>query len=249
MAGHSKWNNIKRKKSKVDAQRAKIFTKAIKEIQIAARMGGGDPAGNPRLRTAILSARSVNMPTDNIERAIKKGTGDLEGVNYEEIVFEGYGPGGTAVYVETLSDNRNRTVGEVRHLFSKYGGNMGESGCVSWMFDRKGIIALDPAKADEEKVMEAALELGVEDISVEEEVIEVYTEWTIVEDVREGLEKAGIEVESAEVSMVPQNTVSLDAKQAETFVKLIDALEDNEDVQNVYANADIPDEVLAALDA
>ncbi|MCA9431379.1 MAG: YebC/PmpR family DNA-binding transcriptional regulator, partial [Candidatus Omnitrophica bacterium] len=243
MAGHSKWNNIKRKKSKVDAQRAKIFTKAIKEIQIAARMGGGDPAGNPRLRTAILSARSVNMPTDNIERAIKKGTGDLEGVNYEEIVFEGYGPGGTAVYVETLSDNRNRTVGEVRHLFSKYGGNMGESGCVSWMFDRKGIIALDPAKADEEKVMEAALELGVEDISVEEEVIEVYTEWTIVEDVREGLEKAGIEVESAEVSMVPQNTVSLDAKQAETFVKLIDALEDNEDVQNVYANADIPDEV------
>ncbi|MCA9413743.1 MAG: YebC/PmpR family DNA-binding transcriptional regulator [Candidatus Omnitrophica bacterium] len=247
MAGHSKWNNIKRKKSKVDAQRAKIFTKAIKEIQIAARMGGGDPAGNPRLRTAILSARSVNMPTDNIERAIKKGTGDLEGVNYEEIVFEGYGPGGTAVYVETLSDNRNRTVGEVRHLFSKYGGNMGESGCVSWMFDRKGIIALDPAKADEEKVMEAALELGVEDISVEEEVIEVYTEWTIVEDVREGLEKAGIEVESAEVSMVPQNTVSLDAKQAETFVKLIDALEDNEDVQNVYANADIPDEVMANL--
>ena len=247
MAGHSKWNNIKRKKSKVDAQRAKLFTKAIKEIQIAARMGGGDPSGNPRLRTAILNARAVNMPTDNIERAIKKGTGDLEGVNYEEIPFEGYGPGGTAIFVKTLTDNRNRTVGEVRHLFSKYGGNMGEQGCVSWMFDRKGILALDPSKVDEEKVMELALELGAEDISSEDQVIEIYTEWTEVEEVKEGLEKAGIEVESAEVSMVPQNTVALDAKQAETFMKLIDALEDNDDVQNVYSNADIPDEVMANL--
>ncbi len=247
MAGHSKWNNIKRKKGKVDAQRAKIFTKVIKEIQIAARMGGGDPAGNPRLRSAILNARSVNMPVDNIERAIKKGTGDQDGVNYEEITFEGYGPGGTAVFVETLSDNRNRTVGEVRHIFSKYGGNMGELGCVSWMFDRKGIIALDPSKVSEDRVMEVGLEAGAEDINAENEVIEVYTEWTTVEDVKEGMEKEGIEIEGAEVSMVPQNTVSLDAKQAETFIKLIDALEDNDDVQNVYSNADIPDEVMANL--
>lgn len=247
MAGHSKWNNIKRKKGKVDAQRAKVFTKAIKEIQIAARMGGGDPAGNPRLRTAILNARAVNMPVDNIDRAIKKGSGDLEGVNYEEITYEGYGPGGAAVYVETLSDNRNRTVGEVRHFFSKYGGNMGESGCVGWMFDRKGIITLDPSKVSEETVLEAALEAGAEDVEIGEDAIEIYTEWGSVGEVKERLEAAGVEVERAEVSMVPQNTVTLDAKQAETFIKLIDALEDNDDVQHVYSNADIPDEVMANL--
>jgi len=247
MSGHSKWNTIKRKKAKEDAKRGKLFTKAIKEIQIAARQGGGDPAGNPRLRTAVYNARQVNMPQDNIERAIKKGTGELEGVDYEERTFEGYGPGGTAIYVETLSDNQNRIVGEIRHTFSKYGGNMGESGCVAWMFTRRGVITLDATKVDEEKAMEAALEAGAEDISTEEEIIEVLCDYGQLTEVKEALEAAGLPVESAEVSMIPENTVTLEGKQAESCMKLIEMIEENEDVQDVYTNADIPEEIMAGM--
>jgi len=245
MSGHSKWNTIKRKKGKEDAKRGKLFTKAIKEIQIAARQGGGDPGGNPRLRTAILNARAVNMPSDNIERAIKKGTGELEGTSYEEGSFEGYGPGGSAIYIETLSDNRNRTVSEIRHLFSKYGGSMGESGCVSWIFSKRGVIVLDAEKADEEKVMEVALEAGAEDITNEDGAIEVLCDQGSVAEIKEALDQAGLPVESAEVSMIPSNTVSLTGKEAHSCMKLIELFEDNDDVQNVFTNADIPAEVMA----
>jgi YebC/PmpR family DNA-binding regulatory protein len=245
MSGHSKWNTIKRKKGALDAKRGKVFTKLIKEIQIAARQGGGDPSGNPRLRTVIAKAKQSNMPSDNVERAIKKGTGELEGVNYEEGSFEGYGPGGTAVFVEVMTDNRNRTVGEVRHLFSKYGGNMGESGCVAWMFKKRGVIYIDLAAADEEKAMEAAMEAGAEDFDHDEGSLEILCEPGSLNEVKEAIEAAGIPVESAEVSMIPENTVSLEGKQAETCMKLIEMLEDNDDVQNVYTNADIPDEIMA----
>ena len=245
MAGHSKWTQIKRKKAKLDAKRGKLFTKGIKEIQVAARIGGGDPEGNPRLRAAILAAKAVNMPQDNIDRAIKKAVGEAGGVEYEEVTYEGYGPGGAAVYVETLTDNRNRTVGEVRHTFSKYGGNMGESGCVGWMFTRRGVIALEAEKADEDRVIEVALEAGAVDVSNDGGTLEVLTDPFRVEEVRDALEKAGLPVESAEVAMVPQNTVSLVGRQAETCMKLIEMLEDNDDVQNVYTNADLPEELMA----
>ncbi|GMV66093.1 MAG: YebC/PmpR family DNA-binding transcriptional regulator [Candidatus Omnitrophica bacterium] len=244
MSGHSKWSTIKRKKAKVDAKRGKLFTKAIKEIQVAARVGGGDPEANPRLRTAVLAAKAINMPLDNIDRAIKKAVGELGGVEYEQITYEGYGPGGVAVFVETLTDNKNRTVGEVRHLFSKYGGNMGESGCVGWMFNRRGIIALDAAKADEDQVIEIALEAGAIDVSNEDGTLEVLTDPFKVEEVRQVLEAAGMPIESAEVTMVPQNTVSIEGKQAESCLKMIELLEDNDDVQNVYTNADIPEDLL-----
>ncbi len=247
MSGHSKWSTIKRSKAKIDAKRGKLFTKAIKEIQVAARMGGGDRDSNPRLRAAIMAARAINMPQDNIDRAIKKAVGELGGTEYEEISYEGYGPGGVAVYVETLTDNRNRTVGEVRHLFSKYGGNMGESGCVGWMFTRRGVIAFDPEKVNEDKVIEAALEAGALDVSSEEGVIEVLTDPFQVEDVKNALEKLGLPVESAEVSMIPQNTVKLESKQAESCMKMIEMLEDNDDVQNVYTNADLPEEMMDGL--
>lgn len=247
MSGHSKWSTIKRSKAKIDAKRGKLFTKAIKEIQVAARMGGGDRDSNPRLRAAIMAARAINMPQDNIDRAIKKAVGELGGTEYEEISYEGYGPGGVAVYVETLTDNRNRTVGEVRHLFSKYGGNMGESGCVGWMFTRRGVIAFDPEKVNEDKVIEAALEAGALDVSSEEGVIEVLTDPFQVEDVKNALEKLGLPVESAEVSMIPQNTVKLEGKQAESCMKMIEMLEDNDDVQNVYTNADLPEEMMDGL--
>jgi YebC/PmpR family DNA-binding regulatory protein len=247
MSGHSKWNTIKRKKAKTDAKRGKLFTKAIKEIQVAARMGGADPEGNPRLRTAVLAARAINMPVDNIDRAIKKASGELGGAEFEQITYEGYGPGGVAVYVETLTDNRNRTVGEVRHLFSKYGGNMGESGCVGWMFNKRGVISLDAEKVDEDRVMEVALEAGAIDVNNEEGTLEVLTDPFKVEEVKLAIEQAGLVVESAEVAMIPQNTVVLEGKQAETCIKLIDLLEDNDDVQNVYTNADIPDEMMAEV--
>jgi YebC/PmpR family DNA-binding regulatory protein len=244
MSGHSKWSTIKRSKAKIDAKRGKLFTKAIKEIQVAARMGGGDREANPRLRGAILAARAINMPQDNIDRAIKKAVGELNNVEYEELTYEGYGPGGVAVYVETLTDNRNRTVGEVRHLFSKYGGNMGESGCVGWIFTKRGVIAFDPGKVDEDKVIEAALEAGAVDVSSEEGVIEVLTDPFQVEEVRDALAKMGLVAESAEVSMIPQNTVKLEGKHAESCIKMIDLLEDNDDVQHVYTNADLPDEMM-----
>jgi YebC/PmpR family DNA-binding regulatory protein len=241
MAGHSKWANIKHKKGKEDAKRGKIFTKLIKEITVAAKMGGGDIDANPRLRTAVEAAKSANMPKDNIERGIKKGTGDLEGVNYEDIKYEGYGPGGAAVLVEVLTDNRNRAVGEVRHLFSKHGGNLGENGCVAWMFEKKGYILVTKESSDEETLMEVALEAGAEDIKEQDDSFEVITDPSDFEAVKKALEEGDIHYEVAEISMLPENETAVDGKDAEKMVKLIDGLEDCDDVQNVYTNADIPD--------
>jgi YebC/PmpR family DNA-binding regulatory protein len=238
MSGHNKWSTIKHKKGAADAKRGKVFTKIIKEISVAAKLGGGDPAGNPRLRTAIDKAKEENMPKDNIERAIKKGTGEMEGVSYEEITYEGYGPGGVAVLVEAMTDNRNRTVSDVRSIFTKCNGNMGETGCVSWLFDKKGLIVF-PKGTDLEKLFEVALEVGAEDVSDEEEQIEVTTDPSAFIEVREALEKAGFKYDSAEVTMIPQTMVKLEGKQAESMLRLMDRLEDNDDVQNVYANFDI----------
>ncbi|MBA2882583.1 YebC/PmpR family DNA-binding regulatory protein [Desulfosalsimonas propionicica] len=247
MAGHSKWANIKHKKGAEDAKRGKIFTKLVKEIIVAARLGGGDPDANPRLRTVLEKAKQNNLPKDNIDRAIKKGTGELEGVNYEETVYEGYGPGGAAVYVESLSDNKNRTVADVRHLFSKHGGNLGENGCVSWMFDKKGWIPVNKNDAEEDVLMEAALEAGAEDIRDEDGVFEVITPPDAFEDVKAALAAAQIPFgDEAEVTMLPQTTVSLGGTDAEKMLKLMNALDDNDDVQRVHTNADIPEEVIAA---
>ncbi len=245
MSGHSKWSTIKHKKAAQDAKRGKIFTKLIKEITVAARLGGGDPAANPRLRAAIDAAKSQNMPKNNIERAIKKGTGELEGVSYEEVTYEGYGPGGVAVLVETITDNRQRTVAEVRHIFAKRGGSMGEPGSVAWIFEKKGLIVIEKSKVDEDTLMDAALDAGAEDIQDSGTEWEIETRPENLEKVKKALEAAGIEILSAEVSMVPSNTIEIqDEKQAEQLMKLMNALEDNDDVQNVYANFDIPDELL-----
>lgn len=246
MSGHNKWSTIKHKKGAADAKRGKIFTKIIKEITVAAKLGGGDPAGNPRLRSAVDKAKAENMPKDNIERAIKKGTGELEGVNYEEIVYEGYGPGGVAVLVECMTDNRNRTVSDVRSTFTKCNGNMGETGCVSWMFDQKGLIVVGK-DADFEKLFEVALEAGAEDVTDEEEQYEVLADSSMFIEVREALEKAGFAYESAEITMIPQTMIKLDGKNAENMLKLMDRLEDNDDVQNVYANFDISMEEMEKL--
>ncbi|MCA1764852.1 MAG: YebC/PmpR family DNA-binding transcriptional regulator [Desulfobulbaceae bacterium] len=248
MAGHSKWANIKHRKGAVDAKRGKIFTKLIKEITVAARMGGGDPDANPRLRSAIVAAKAVNMPKDNVERGIKKGTGELEGVNYEEILYEGYGPGGVAVLVECMTDNRNRTVADIRSFFSKANGNLGESGCVAWMFDKKGSIMIDREAIEEEKLMEVALEAGAEDVVDDGGVFQVLTAPEDLETVRVALESAGISYDEANLSMIPQNVVEVnDEKTAAQLMKLLDNLEDNEDVQNVHANFDIPDEIIEAI--
>lgn len=248
MAGHSKWANIKHRKGAVDAKRGKIFSKLIKEITVAARMGGGDPDGNPRLRSAIAAARSENMPKDNMERAIKKGTGELEGAIYEEIIYEGYGPGGVAVLVECMTDNKNRTVAEVRSFFSKSGGNLGESGCVSWMFDKKGSILVDKSSVDEEKLMELAIEAGAEDVEEEDDDFQILTAPEDFPDVREALEKGDISFIEASVSMIPKNVIEVaDEKTANQLMKLLENLEDNEDVQKVHANFDIPDEIMDAL--
>lgn len=238
MSGHNKWSTIKHKKGAADAKRGKVFTKLIKEISIAARLGGGDPAANPRLRTAIDKAKGENMPKDNIERAIKKGTGGMEGVVYEEIMYEGYGPGGVAVLVEVLTDNRNRTVAEVRSVFTKANGNMGETGCVAWMFDKKGLINYDKS-LDFDALFEAALEVGAEDVVEDDEQIEVITEPSSFIEVREALEAKGFKHQNAEITMIPQTMVELEGKQAESMLKLMDKLEDCDDVQNVYANFDI----------
>ncbi len=238
MSGHNKWSTIKHKKGAADAKRGKIFTKLIKEISVAAKLGGGDPNGNPRLRTAVDKAKAENMPKDNIERAIKKGTGGMEGVIYEEIVYEGYGPGGVAVLVEVLTDNRNRSVSDIRSIFTKCNGNMGEAGCVSWLFDKKGLIVF-PKQTDFDKLFEVALEAGADDVADEEEQYEVLTDPTTFIEVREALEKAGFKYESAETTMIPQTMVKLDGKNAENMLKMMDRLEDNDDVQNVYANFDI----------
>ncbi|WP_298273435.1 YebC/PmpR family DNA-binding transcriptional regulator [Geobacter sp.] len=246
MSGHNKWSTIKHKKGAADAKRGKIFTKLIKEITVAAKLGGGDPNGNPRLRTAVDKAKAENMPKDNIERAIKKGTGELEGVTYEEIVYEGYGPGGVAVLVECMTDNRNRTVSEVRSIFTKCNGNMGETGCVSWMFDKKGLIVFAKS-VDFEKLFESALEAGAEDVADEEEQYEVLTDPSSFIEVRTALENAGFRYESAEITMIPQTMVKLDGKNAENMLKLMDRMEDNDDVQNVYANFDISVEEMEKL--
>ena len=246
MSGHNKWSTIKHKKGAADAKRGKVFTKLIKEITVAAKLGGGDPTGNPRLRTAVDKAKQENMPKDNIDRAIKKGTGELEGVTYEEINYEGYGPGGVAVLVEVMTDNRNRTVSEVRSIFTKCNGNMGEAGCVAWMFDQKGLI-IYPKSVDFDQLFEAALEAGAEDVTDQEEQFEVITDPTGFIEVREALEKAGFKHESAEVTMIPQTMVELDGKNAENMLKLMDRLEDNDDVQNVYANFDISTEEMEKL--
>jgi YebC/PmpR family DNA-binding regulatory protein len=243
MSGHSKWANIKHRKGAADAKRGKVFTKLIKEIITAARIGGGDINANPRLRAAVMAAKVENMPKDNWERAIKKGTGELEGVNYEEATYEGYGPGGAAVFIESLSDNKNRAVAEIRHALNKHGGNMGENGCVAWMFDNKGYLLVEKKAIDEEKLMETALEAGAEDVREDGENFEVITAPEDFEAVKEAIDAAGIATIEAEVTMLPQNMTPLDGETALKMIKLIDALEDCDDVQKVYTNADIPDDL------
>ena len=247
MSGHSKWSTIKHKKGAADKKRAKIFTKLIKEITVAARMGGGDPESNPRLRHAVASAKAQNMPKDNVERAIKKGTGDMDGVNYEEIIYEGYGPGGVAVMVECLTDNKNRTIADVRFIFNKAGGNVGTDGCVAWMFDKKGLIVISKENADEDTLMEVALEAGAEDIRDEDEVFEVLTAPEDYDAVKDAIDAAQIPCESAEISMIPQNTTAVEGKEAEQMVRFMDALDDCDDIQHFYTNADIPDEAFDSL--
>lgn len=247
MSGHSKWSSIKHKKGIADARRGKIFTKLIREITVAAKLGGGDPSGNPRLRAAIAAAKAENMPKENIERAIKKGTGELEGAAYEEASYEGYGPGGVAVLVDCLTDNRNRTVAEVKHLFERHGGSLGEPGCVAWLFEKKGLIVVEKDKVDEEKLLDVALEAGAEDVREGESEFEVITEPSDFETVKKAIEDEGIPYSVAEISMIPKNTVKLDGKKAQQMLSLMQALEDNDDVSHVYANFDIPDDVMEAL--
>jgi YebC/PmpR family DNA-binding regulatory protein len=242
MSGHSKWHSIKHKKAAQDAKRGKIFTKIIKEISVAARTKGGDPDKNPRLRQAIDHAKSVNMPSDNIERAIKKGTGELEGVNYEEIIYEGYAPGGVAVFIETLTDNKNRTVSELRYIFSKHGGNIGESGCVAWMFDRKGYIVVPKSEASEEDLMDLILEAGAEDMREDGSNWEIISDPNDYESVNKALKEQDITMDTSNISYIPQNYVKLEGKKAQQCLKLIDALEDHDDVQNVWANFDIDED-------
>ena len=247
MSGHSKWSTIKRKKGALDAARGKIFTKIIKEITIAARLGGGDEAANPRLRSAILKAKASNMPANNVERAIAKGTGTLEGVTYEEITYEGYGPCGVAIVVETMTDNKNRTVAEVRHAFSKNGGNLGTSGSVAYLFEKKGSIVL-PAGSDEEQALDVALEAGADDMQAQDDgSLEVITTPESFGAVKDALEKAGLSIDSSEVAMVASTEAEMDLETAQTLLKLVDHLEDLDDVQNVYSNASISDEVMSQL--
>jgi len=249
MSGHSKWHQIRHKKAAMDAKRGKLFTKLIREITIAAKQGGGDPDMNPRLRTAIEAAKAANMPAENIERAIKKGTGELEGVAYEEVVYEGYGPGGVAIMIEAVTDNKNRTVAEIRHIFSKYGGNLGETGCVSWMFTKTGMILVPKEGTDPDKLLEVALEAGAEDFKDEEgtEFFEIYAQPSDLMSLKDALTQAGFKVESAEITAIPQSTVRVEGKNAEKLLKLLEALEDHDDVQKVHSNMDIPDEVMSAL--
>ncbi len=244
MSGHSKWSSIKHKKAAKDAKKGKLYTKLIKEITVAARMGGGDINANPRMRTAILTAKAASMPAENIDRAIKKGTGELEGVSYEEIVYEGYGPGGTAILVHVLTDNKNRTVSEMRRLFTKYGGNMGESGCVAWMFDKKGLITVDKGQVDEDRLIALVLDGGAEDVLEEDDIFEIVTPPQEFEKVRELLQRGNVAMVTAQVSMMPKSTVTLDKKFAEQALNLTSDLEDHDDVQSVAANYDIPDEII-----
>ncbi|MEW6213957.1 MAG: YebC/PmpR family DNA-binding transcriptional regulator [Nitrospirota bacterium] len=247
MSGHSKWAQVKHKKAHVDAKRGKVFSKIVKEIAVAARLGGGDPAGNPRLRTAIERAKEVNMPHENIKRAVMKGTGELSGVTYEESVYEGYGPGGVAILLEVLTDNRNRTGSEIRHIMTKNGGSLGEAGCVAWMYAKKGYILVDRTKIDEDTLMSVALDAGAEDMKNDpkEDNYEIITAPEDMSKVKISLEASGIPISLAEITMLPKSYVALDEKSAEQMMRLLDALEDHDDVQNVYTNCDIPDEVIA----
>lgn len=249
MSGHSKWSTIKRKKAKVDAQRGKIFTKLIKEITIAAREGGGDPEANPRLRTAIEAAKAANMPMANIERAIKRGTGELPGVSYEEAIYEAYGPGGVALLIEVLTDNKKRTVAEVRHLVTKHNGSMGEAGSVSWQFEKKGLIQVPAEGTDEEEVLAVAIEAGAEDLRREDGFYEIVTAPDQLERVRRALEDSGVPLENASLTMYPTTTVKVEGKEAEQLLKLMDALEEHDDVQNIYSNFDIDMELLETLES
>src|SRR5581483_5186072 len=245
MSGHSKWATIKHKKGALDAKRGKIFTRLIKEISIAAKNGGGDPDSNPRLRTAILAAKAENMPADNIKRAIQKGTGELPGAAYEEATYEGYGPGGVAIMVEVATDNKNRTISEIRHILSKHGGNLG--GSVAWLFSKKGYIVVDKGKADEETLLNLALDAGAEDMTEDGSNWEIYCPPDKFQNVTEKLKSSGIPLSAAEVSMIPQNTVKLTGKQAEQMLRLMEELEDHDDVQHVYANFDIEESELHAF--
>jgi YebC/PmpR family DNA-binding regulatory protein len=250
MSGHSKWSTIKRKKGAIDSRRGKIFTKIIKEITLAARLGGGDPEANARLRQAILTAKDENMPKDNIERAIKKGTGTgADAVVFEELTYEGYGPGGAAVLVEVMTDNKNRTVAEVRHIFSKHGGNLGENGCVAWIFEKKGTIVLDKKSVNEDELMELALEAGAQDVREEENEFEIITDPASFEEVKGAIDQRKIKYIEARISLIPQTTVKLEAGKAEQMLKMMEKLEDNDDVQNVYANFDIADDIMERLSA
>ena len=244
MSGHSKWSSIKHKKAVKDAKKGKLYTKLIKEITVAARIGGGDINSNPRLRTAVLTGKGASMPNENIDRAIKKGTGELEGVSYEEIHYEGYGPGGAAIMVTVLTDNKNRTVTEMRRLFTKHGGHLGESGCVAWMFDKKGLITVDKGQIEEDRLITLVLDGGAEDVREEDGLYEVVTTPEDFEKVRELLQQENVAMATAQITMVPKSTVALDEKHAEQALKLTEELEDHDDVQSVSANYDIPVEII-----
>jgi YebC/PmpR family DNA-binding regulatory protein len=249
MAGHSKWANIKHKKKKEDKRRAKLFSKLSKKIAVAAKNGGGDPEKNPNLRRAIDKAQDNNMPNDNIERAVKRGTGNLEGVDYEEFVYEGYGPGGVALYLEIMSDNRNRTASEIRHILSERGGNLGESGCVAWMFERKGqfIMDLDSTDLIEDELMLEALEAGAEDIRVDGNTVTIYSDPTEFDQVRQGLEEKGFELNSKDIAMIPNNNVKLEKSNAKKMLNLMEELEDHDDLQEIYANFDISNQIMEEI--
>lgn len=249
MSGHSKWSTIKHKKGALDAKRGKLFSKFIKEITVAARMGGGDQNANARLRSAVAAAKAANMPKDNIERAIKKGTGELSGFSLEEISYEGYGPGGIAIMVHVLTDNKNRVVADIRHLFSKYNGNLGETNCVSWMFEKKGYVSLDKDAVDEDTLYEIALGQGAEDITDQGDTYEILIEPDVLNSLRETLETKGIKYNTAEISMIPKTTVRVAGKNAQQALKLLELLEDHDDIQSVYSNFDIDDEEMAQLQA
>jgi len=248
MSGHSKWSSIRHKKGALDAKRGKIFSKLNKELMVAARLGGGDPAGNPRLRQAIAAAKTENMPKDNIERAIKKGTGELEGVYYEESIYEGYGPGGVAVLVEVMTDNKNRAAADIRYIFNKRGGNLGEAGCVAWMFDKRGLIVFERDQVDEDQILEVALEAGADDVVTTEDQFEVHTDPSAFEAVKQAFDERELVYTMAEITMVAKNTLKIeDESQANQVLKLMEAIEDSDDVQKVYANFDIPDEILQRI--
>lgn len=246
MSGHSKWSTIKRKKGALDAKRGKVFSKLAKEITVAARLGGGDPEGNPRLRTVLLAARAENMPKDNIDRAIKKGTGDIEGASYEEQRYECYGPGGVAIIVDTLSDNKNRIVSEVRHLVTKYGGSMAAAGAVVWNFESKGNVTVEKADLSDDEIFEKAIEAGAEDVDTEGDMFEITTDPAQLHTVAEALEASGLKISEAKLTMLPKTTVEVDARTANTMLKLMELLEENDDVQDVFSNVEITDEAMAA---